>query len=232
MGSGVVYYEYEKYKKFENYDMKADAKLGIFKIRRYHFDDEYFVHPLHSLRFDLDRSYEILIEALMADQLLSSSKDEKSSIRRSRSSRRPAPQYSPKGMSSTQRVRSSWSTEGVSSFRRRMDGSSLRMPRSWELIPPSEGWICEGDNEKGIGGIEPSVKKEESSGEDPEEEAEDPEEEIPASSSLPMDIDAIEDYLLEINNIDKENGSLEMFPDCRYCCCSLSKSKGLDFASL
>ncbi|MED6158293.1 hypothetical protein PIB30_031350 [Stylosanthes scabra] len=27
MGSGVIYYEYEKHEKFEDYDMKADAKL-------------------------------------------------------------------------------------------------------------------------------------------------------------------------------------------------------------
>ncbi|MED6108114.1 hypothetical protein PIB30_020384 [Stylosanthes scabra] len=43
MGSGVIYYEYEKSKKFEDHDMKADAELGTFKIRRYHFDDESFV---------------------------------------------------------------------------------------------------------------------------------------------------------------------------------------------
>ncbi|MED6177310.1 hypothetical protein PIB30_097069 [Stylosanthes scabra] len=54
MGSGVIYYEHEKRKKFEDYDLKADAELGTFKIRRYHFDDESFVHPLHSVRFDPD----------------------------------------------------------------------------------------------------------------------------------------------------------------------------------
>ncbi|MED6223874.1 hypothetical protein PIB30_078393 [Stylosanthes scabra] len=78
MGSGVIYYEYEKREKFEDYDMKADAELGTFKIRRYHFDNESFVHSLHSVRFDLDRPYEISIEALMADKILSASKDEKS----------------------------------------------------------------------------------------------------------------------------------------------------------
>ncbi|MED6127725.1 hypothetical protein PIB30_090848 [Stylosanthes scabra] len=72
MGGGVIYYEYEKRDKFEDYDMKADADLGTFKIRCYHFDNESFVHPLHSARFDPDRSYEIPIEALMADQPLSS----------------------------------------------------------------------------------------------------------------------------------------------------------------
>ncbi|MED6185136.1 hypothetical protein PIB30_054125 [Stylosanthes scabra] len=78
--------------------------------------------------------------------------------------------------------------------------SSVRKPRSWELIPPSEGWICDADDEKEIGGVEPSVKKEESSEEDPEKEEEEPEEagnpedRIPATPSLPMDIDAEEDY--------------------------------------
>ncbi|MED6116053.1 hypothetical protein PIB30_096501 [Stylosanthes scabra] len=98
MGNGVIYYEYEKCEKFEDYDMVADAELGTFKIRRYHLDDESFVHPLHSIRFDPDRPYEIPIEALMADKILSASKDEKSSTERPRSSRRPTPHYSPRTM--------------------------------------------------------------------------------------------------------------------------------------
>ncbi|MED6222247.1 hypothetical protein PIB30_062477 [Stylosanthes scabra] len=40
MGSGVIYYEYEKRGKFKDFDMKADAELGTFKIRHYHIDDE------------------------------------------------------------------------------------------------------------------------------------------------------------------------------------------------
>ncbi|MED6169081.1 hypothetical protein PIB30_018003 [Stylosanthes scabra] len=183
MVSGVIYYEYEKREKFEDYDMKANAELGTFKIRRYHFDDESFIHPLYSVRFDPDRSYEIPIEALMVDK------------------------YSPRGMPSTQRERLTSSVKGTSSFRHRMASRSLRKPRSWELIPPSKGWMCKGDDKKEIGRMEPSVKKEVSSKEDLEEE-EDPEEEeegseeeeaseegIPASSSLPMDMDADEDYL-------------------------------------
>ncbi|MED6182214.1 hypothetical protein PIB30_026474 [Stylosanthes scabra] len=106
MGSGVIYYEYEKHEKFEDYDMKADAELGTFKIRRYHFDDEYFVHLLHSVRFDPDRSYEIPIEALMADKILSASKDEKSSTEKPRSSRGSSPHYSPRTMPVAQRERS------------------------------------------------------------------------------------------------------------------------------
>ncbi|MED6210420.1 hypothetical protein PIB30_063964 [Stylosanthes scabra] len=165
MGSGVIYYEYEKREKFEDYDMKADAELGTFKIRRYHFDDESFVHPLHSVRFDPDRPYEIPIEALMADKILSTSKSDKSSAKRQRSTA----------------------------------SSSVRKPRSWELIPPSEGWTCEADDEKKTGGMDPS-EKEEYSEEDPEMEEEYPEEvgipedRVPATPSLPMDIDAEEDF--------------------------------------
>ncbi|MED6116705.1 hypothetical protein PIB30_102685 [Stylosanthes scabra] len=200
MGSGVIYYEYEKRKKFEDYDMKADVELGTFKIRRYHFDDEYFVHPLHSLRFDPDRPYEIPIEALMADKILSASKDEKSSTERPRSSRRPSPHYSPRTMPVAQREHSTSSVKGTRSFRRGTTSSSVRKPRSWGLIPPSEGWICDADGEKEIGGMEPSVEKGESSEEDLEMEEEDPEEagnpedRVLATPSLPMDIDAEEDF--------------------------------------
>ncbi|MED6139743.1 hypothetical protein PIB30_086743 [Stylosanthes scabra] len=98
MGSGVIYYEYEKREKFEDYNLDADVELGTFKIRHYHFDDESFVHPLHIVRFDPDRPYEILIEALTADKILSASKDGKSSTERPRSSRCPSPHYSPRTM--------------------------------------------------------------------------------------------------------------------------------------
>ncbi|MED6131912.1 hypothetical protein PIB30_014358 [Stylosanthes scabra] len=190
--------------------MKADAELGTFKIRHYHFDDESFVHPLHSVRFDADRSYKILIEALMADKILSSSNDEKSSTERSRSFRRPMPHYSPRGMPSTQPVLA------LSVMGWLVLSSSLRKPRSWELISPSEGWMCDCDDEKEIGGMEPSIINEVSSEEeDPEEqedpkeeeeeskEEEDPEERIPTSSSLPMDIDAEEDYLRYIDELER-----------------------------
>ncbi|MED6189670.1 hypothetical protein PIB30_098346 [Stylosanthes scabra] len=138
MGSGVIYYEYEKREKFEDYDMKADAELGTFKIRRYHFDDESFVHPLHSVRFGPNRPYEIPIEALMADKIRGSSKDEISSTRRPRSSGRLTLHYSPREMPTAQRERLTSSVKGTSSFRYGEASSSLRKPRSWELIPPSE----------------------------------------------------------------------------------------------
>ncbi|MED6200929.1 hypothetical protein PIB30_090075 [Stylosanthes scabra] len=106
MGRGVIYYEYEKREKFEDYDLKADAELGTFKIRRYHFDNESFIHPLHSVRFDPDRPYEVPIEALMADQPLSSSDKGKTYARGSHHSRRlsPTPHYSLRMSSSTRRV--------------------------------------------------------------------------------------------------------------------------------
>ncbi|MED6110719.1 hypothetical protein PIB30_045428 [Stylosanthes scabra] len=156
MGSGVIYYEYEKREKFEDHDMEADAELGTFKIRRYHFDDESFVHPLHSVRFDPDRPYEIPIEVLMVDKILSVSKSEESSAERKRSSRRPSPYYSSRTMPVAQRERSTSSVKGTRSFRRSTASSSVRKPRSWELIPPSEGWMCDADDEKEIGGMDPS----------------------------------------------------------------------------
>ncbi|MED6184155.1 hypothetical protein PIB30_044821 [Stylosanthes scabra] len=199
MGSGVIYYEYEKREKFEDYDMKADAELRTVKIRHYHFDNESFIHPLHSVRFDPDRPYEIPIEALMADKILSASKSEKSSAEKQRSSRRPSPHYSPRTMPVAQRERSMSSVKGTRSFHRSTASSSVRKPRSWELIPPSEGWMCDADDEKEIGGMDPSEKGE-SSEEDPEMEEGDPEEvgnpedRVPATPSLPMDIDAEEDF--------------------------------------
>ncbi|MED6226776.1 hypothetical protein PIB30_107020, partial [Stylosanthes scabra] len=199
MGSGVIYYEYEKREKFEDYDMKADAELGTFKIRRYHFDNESFVHPFHSVRFDPDCPYEIPIKALMADKIRSASKGEKSSAERPRLSRRPSPHYSPRTMPVALRERSTSSVKGTRSFRRGTASSSVRKPRSWELIPPSEGWMCDADDEKEIGGVDPS-EREESSEEDSELEEEDPEEagnpedRVPATPSLSMDIDKEEDF--------------------------------------
>ncbi|MED6120729.1 hypothetical protein PIB30_023661 [Stylosanthes scabra] len=75
------------------------------------------------------------------------------------------------------------SVKGTRSFRYGTTSSSLRKPRSWELIPPSEG-------------------------EDQEEEEEEPEEEdnpeggIPATPSLPIDISAEDDYLRYIEKLE------------------------------
>ncbi|MED6163393.1 hypothetical protein PIB30_079546 [Stylosanthes scabra] len=134
----------------------------------------------------------------MADKIVSASKSEESSAERRRSSRRPSPHYSPRTMPVAQRECSTSSIKGTHSFRRGTASGSVRKPRSWELIPPSEGWMCDADDKKEIGGMDPSER--ESSEEDPEmeeeypEEAGNPEDRVPATPSLPMDIDAEEDF--------------------------------------
>ncbi|MED6175306.1 hypothetical protein PIB30_077156 [Stylosanthes scabra] len=122
MGSGVIFYKYEKHEKFDDHDMRSDAVLGTLKIRRYHFDND--------VRFDPDRPYEISIEALMADKIVSASKSEKSSAERYRPSRRPSSRYSPRTMPVTQRERSTSSVKGTRSFRRGTANGSVRKPRS------------------------------------------------------------------------------------------------------
>ncbi|MED6170982.1 hypothetical protein PIB30_036339 [Stylosanthes scabra] len=134
MRSGVIYYEYEKCKKFEDFDMKANAELGTFKIRRDHFDYEYFVHHLHCTP-----NTALLSEGGIVD---------------------PASVFI-------------------------FDGCAKEMKRKKE-----------------IGGMEPSVEKKEASEKNPEEE-EDPEEEVYASPSLSMDIDASEDYLQIIEELER-----------------------------
>ncbi|MED6125118.1 hypothetical protein PIB30_065602 [Stylosanthes scabra] len=135
----------------------------------------------------------------MADKIASASKSEESSAERRRSSRRPSPHCSPRTMPVAQRERSTSSVKGTRSFRRGTANSSVRKPMSWELILPSEGWMCDADDEKEVGGTDPSEKGE-SSEEDPEmeeeypEEAGNPEDRVPATPSLPMDIDAEEDF--------------------------------------
>ncbi|MED6207875.1 hypothetical protein PIB30_039702 [Stylosanthes scabra] len=56
MGSGIIFYEYEKCEKFKDFDVRAYAELGTFKARCYHLDDEASVHPLRSIRIDPDLS--------------------------------------------------------------------------------------------------------------------------------------------------------------------------------
>ncbi|MED6223733.1 hypothetical protein PIB30_076983 [Stylosanthes scabra] len=106
--------------------------------------------------------------------------------------------------SSTQRAPSSLSTKGTSSSCHRVASKTLRMLRSWELIPPSECWMYEGDEEENKNeGMEPSVENKEASEEHSKEE-EDPEEEVPTSSSLSMVIDdATEDYLHFIKELER-----------------------------
>ncbi|MED6110389.1 hypothetical protein PIB30_042415, partial [Stylosanthes scabra] len=151
----------------------------------------------------------IPIEALMADKIASTSKSEESSAERRRSFRRLSPHYSPRTMPVARRERSTSSVKGTRSFHRGTASGSIRKPRSWELIPPSEGWMCDADDEKEIGGVDPS-KKRESSEEDPEMEEEYPEEEgnpedkVPATPSLPMDIDAEEDFQRYVEKLGRQ----------------------------
>ncbi|MED6177530.1 hypothetical protein PIB30_098979, partial [Stylosanthes scabra] len=69
--------------------------------------------------------------------------------------------------------------------------------------------MYDADDEREIGGMEPSIKKEESSEEDPEMEEEEPEEAgnpedgVPATPSLPMDIDAEEDFQRYIEELGR-----------------------------
>ncbi|MED6115475.1 hypothetical protein PIB30_090976 [Stylosanthes scabra] len=51
----IIYYEIEKREKYEDSDERSHSNLAVGKTRRYHFEDEPFIHPFHSVRFDLDR---------------------------------------------------------------------------------------------------------------------------------------------------------------------------------
>ncbi|MED6127991.1 hypothetical protein PIB30_093348, partial [Stylosanthes scabra] len=66
MRSGIISYEIEKREKYEDFDERADSALAVVKTQRYHFDDEPFIHPLHSIRFDPYRPYELPVESLLA----------------------------------------------------------------------------------------------------------------------------------------------------------------------
>ncbi|MED6200744.1 hypothetical protein PIB30_088260, partial [Stylosanthes scabra] len=97
MGSGVIYYEIEKREKYEDFDERADSDLAIVKMCRYHFDDEPFIHPLHSVRFDPDHPYKLPIESLLALRRRDPSRGKDPSLQGSGPSRRasPTPQFSP-----------------------------------------------------------------------------------------------------------------------------------------
>ncbi|MED6136998.1 hypothetical protein PIB30_060927 [Stylosanthes scabra] len=88
MGSEVIYFEIEKREKYEDSDVKVDADLAIMKTCRYHFDDEPFIHPLHNVRFDPNRPYELLIELLLALRRRDPSRGRDPSPQRSGPSRR------------------------------------------------------------------------------------------------------------------------------------------------
>ncbi|MED6140024.1 hypothetical protein PIB30_089277 [Stylosanthes scabra] len=97
MGSGIIYYEIEKREKYKDSDERADSDLAIVKTRRYHFDDESFIYPFHSVRFDPDCPYELPVKSLLALKRRDPSKKKDSTPQESSPSRKasPIPQYSP-----------------------------------------------------------------------------------------------------------------------------------------
>ncbi|MED6165122.1 hypothetical protein PIB30_096596 [Stylosanthes scabra] len=148
--SGIIYYEIEKREKYEDIDERVDLDLAIGKTQRYHFDDEPFIHSLHSIRFDLDRPYELLVESLLALRCRGPSEKKDPSPQEFGSSRRaiPTPQYSPlvplSDMDLHPRLLRLFPLLKVNRFNK-----GARPVKSWELIPPSKGWMCEGNDVEG-----------------------------------------------------------------------------------
>ncbi|MED6159464.1 hypothetical protein PIB30_042592 [Stylosanthes scabra] len=177
MGSGIIYYEIEKREKYEDSDEEEDLDLAIVKTRRYHFDDEPFIHPLHSVWFDPDRPYELPIESLLALRRRDPSKGKYPSLQRSGPSRRasPTPQYSP--LHPVSRLGSPPSLSKMM-----CKGDEVEDKEASEEVPERV------DDAKGI----EEEEEEEEEEEDPEEDA--PEEEMPVIPRT-MDVDPDEDYL-------------------------------------
>ncbi|MED6220620.1 hypothetical protein PIB30_046518 [Stylosanthes scabra] len=89
----------------------------------------------------------------------------------------------------SQRVSSSSPAKAITSFCHQMAGKMVKPPMCWEVIPPSECWMCDEDEEVEKG--EDSVKKKGAREEKEEEDQEEEEEEVPAAvAPLPMDVDA------------------------------------------
>ncbi|MED6148648.1 hypothetical protein PIB30_054970 [Stylosanthes scabra] len=61
---GVIYYEYESHKEYDDVDVEITAELGTIKIRRYHSNNNKFTHSVHSGIFDPDHPYEFPIAML------------------------------------------------------------------------------------------------------------------------------------------------------------------------
>ncbi|MED6213971.1 hypothetical protein PIB30_098589 [Stylosanthes scabra] len=83
--------------KYEDSDERVDSDLAIVKTPRYHFDDEPFIHPLHSIWFDPNRPYKLSVDSLLAFRRGDPSKKKDFSPQESGLSRRasPTPKYSP-----------------------------------------------------------------------------------------------------------------------------------------
>ncbi|MED6172321.1 hypothetical protein PIB30_049047 [Stylosanthes scabra] len=152
MGSGIIYYEIEKQEKYEDSNERADSDLAIVKTLRYHFDDEPFIHPLHSVHFDPDRPYELPVESLLALRRRDPSKKKGSSRQESGPSRQASP---------TPQTRRG------------------KTAQEWELIPPSKVWMYEGDDVEGKEAGEEVPERVRDANWIEEEEEEDPEEDAP-----------------------------------------------------
>ncbi|MED6176623.1 hypothetical protein PIB30_090000 [Stylosanthes scabra] len=184
--SRAIYYEIEKREKYEDSDERANSDLTIVKTRRlYQFDDEPFIHLFHSVRFDLDRPYELPIESLLA-------------LRRRDTPKKGDP--SPQGSGILNRP---WERRHKSIKKSKPDTINLegaRPLKSWELIPPSEGSMCKGGEVEGKRAVEDIPSRvDDAKGSKEEEEEEEPEED-PFEEKMPtipraMDVDADEDYL-------------------------------------
>ncbi|MED6200935.1 hypothetical protein PIB30_090118 [Stylosanthes scabra] len=198
MGSGVVFYENEALKEYDDIDVEPATELGTIKIRRYHFKGEKFTRSVHSGRFDLDRPYEFPIAMLGGNCSFGTLRSTPSSnampLRAPRtgpspSSSQPLPTkdsvalglslrtYPPHGWKAT----CTWSLPSL----------------SFDFIASSEGWMCEGDETKveEIHRLD-GVKSEGSKGKElveEEEEKEDPKKD--PDESQPMDMSVESDFL-------------------------------------
>ncbi|MED6164689.1 hypothetical protein PIB30_092570 [Stylosanthes scabra] len=159
-----------------------------------------------AVRFDPDRPYELPIESLFALRCRDPSRGKDPSTQRSGPSKRASltPQYSP--LSPMSRLGSPPSLSKKISLTQGLEGE--RPLKNGELIVPSEGWMCDGDELEGkevSGGISARVdeakgiEEEDKNEEEEEEEEEDPEED-PSEEEMPtapcaMDVDDDEDYL-------------------------------------
>ncbi|MED6113874.1 hypothetical protein PIB30_074896 [Stylosanthes scabra] len=179
MGSGIIYYEIEKREKYEDSDERADSDLAIVKTWRYHFNDESFT--THFIAFSL-------IPIVRTSFQLSL--------------------FWPLDAETFQRRKIPLRKDQVHQEERVRHRITLPLV-PWELIPPSKGWMCEGDEVEGnravkdiparvddAKGIEKEGKNE---GKEEEEEEEDQEEDAPeeemSAIPRPMDVDTDEDYL-------------------------------------
>ncbi|MED6224511.1 hypothetical protein PIB30_084779 [Stylosanthes scabra] len=191
MGSGIIYYRIEKLEKYEDSNDRADSDLAVVKTRRYHFDDEPFIHPLHSIRFDLDHPYELPVESFLALRHRDPSKKKDSAPQESGPSRTASltPQYSPLGPIIRLGPPSSpTKTVPLPKFNK---GDDVEGKKATELVLE---WV---DDIKGIEEEEEKNKEEE---EDPEE---DVSEKVMTAIPRLMDEDADEDYLVYLEELQR-----------------------------